>query len=138
MWDDMFIRSLLNDKLGEHDRKMKTKLKNVQAQIDYLDKANRKWKRSLVDTLMKFPCIDSPDGRNDLRISEILGQLSELIPNQRSSRVPLPFDQQEDNPPKEVRYADPRILNPSNPRQSLLMDCDGQRQSWHLSASEED
>ena len=135
MWDEMFIKSLLNDRLGDHDRKLKTKLKNLQAQIDYLDRTNRKWKRSLVDTLMKLPCIASPDGRNDLRISEILGQLSELIPNQRSSRVPLPFDQQEDAPPKEVRYADPRNLNP---RQSLLMDCDGHRQSWHLSASEED
>ena len=134
MWDEMFIKSLLNDRLGGHDRKLMTKLRNLQAQIDYLDRENRKWQRLLVNTLKKLPCVASPDCRNDLRISEVLGQLSELIPNRRSSRVPL--EQPECTPPnEEVRYADPRN---HNPRHSLLMACDEQRQSWHLSAGEDD
>ena len=134
VWDEMFIKSLLNDKLGDHDRQLMTKMRNLQAQIDYLDKENRKWQRSLVNTLKQLPCVASPDCMNDLRLSEVLGQLNDLIPNRRGSRAPI--NHQEGIPPQEeARYADPRNLNP---RQSLLLACDEQRQSWHLSANEDD
>ena len=132
VWDELFIKSLLNDRFGSYDRKLMIKMRNLQAQIEYLERENRKWQTSLVNILKQFPCLATPDCMDDLRLAGVLSQLSDLIPNRRSSRVPMEL-QEVDLPNEEVRYADPRS---HNPRHSLLMACSDQRQSWRMSAGE--